>query len=110
MAWDFLLRLSWVLLMSPVRELALSPMTSRMPGEALRLICSCSWVFFLESGPSHVSGASHAGYRFRKHGFRHVAAHVRRPPIEFSRRRGTHSTRVRPGPPVPFFNQSPTSR
>jgi MFS family permease len=38
---------------------------------------------------------SHVGYRFREHRFRHVAAHVRRPPIEFSRRRGTHSTRVR---------------
>src|SRR5437868_12627667 len=39
MASDFSPRLSWVQLISPVRESASSPVTSQMPGEALRSMC-----------------------------------------------------------------------
>src|SRR6516165_4693321 len=58
MALDFSRPLSWERLKSPVREQVSSPVISLTPGEALRSICFCCWVFFLESGRSHDLGAS----------------------------------------------------
>jgi hypothetical protein len=44
--------------MSPERQAALPRVTSPTREEALRSICFCCWVLFLESGPFHDSGAS----------------------------------------------------